>query len=115
MHEDLEFYSVMRSIRAIESSDVCLLMIDAQEGFESQDVNIFHLAERNHKGIVILVNKWDLIEKDNQSTKVFEQQIREKIAPSKDVPIVFISAITKQRILKALETAVEVHQNRIQK
>jgi GTP-binding protein len=105
----------MRSIRAIESSDVCLLMIDAQEGFESQDVNIFHLAERNHKGIVILVNKWDLIEKDNQSTKVFEQQIREKIAPSKDVPIVFISAITKQRILKALETAVEVHQNRIQK
>ena len=115
VHEDLEFYSVMRSIRAIESSDVCLLMIDAQEGFESQDVNIFHLAERNHKGIVILVNKWDLIEKDNQSTKVFEQQIREKIAPSKDVPIVFISAITKQRILKALETAVEVHQNRIQK
>jgi GTP-binding protein len=115
VHEDLEFYSVMRSIRAIESSDVCLLMIDALEGFEAQDVNIFHLAERNHKGIVILVNKWDLIEKDNQTTKLFEQQIREKIAPSKDIPIVFISALTKQRILKALETAVEVYKNRIQK
>jgi GTP-binding protein len=115
VHEDLEFYSVMRSIRAIESSDVCLLMIDAKEGFEAQDVNIFHLAERNHKGIVILVNKWDLIEKDNQTTKLYEQQIREKIAPFKDIPIVFVSAITKQRILKALETAVEVHKNRIQK
>lgn len=115
VHEDLEFYSVMRSIRAIESSDVCLLMIDAQEGFEAQDVNIFHLAERNHKGIVILVNKWDLIEKDNQTTKLYEQQIREKIAPFKDIPIVFVSALTKQRILKAMETAVEVYKNRIQK
>lgn len=115
VHEDLEFYSVMRSIRAIESCDVCLLMIDAKEGFEAQDVNIFHLAEKNHKGIVILVNKWDLIEKDNHTTKLYEQQIREKIAPFKDVPIVFVSALTKQRILKALETAVEVYKNRVQK
>ncbi|MFN7691898.1 MAG: ribosome biogenesis GTPase Der [Bacteroidota bacterium] len=115
VHEDLEFYSVMRSIRAIESCDVCLLMIDAKEGFEAQDVNIFHLAEKNHKGIVILVNKWDLIEKDNHTTKLYEQQIREKIAPFKDVPIVFVSALTKQRILKALETAVEVYKNRVRK
>ena len=115
VHEDLEFYSVMRSIRAIESCDVCLLMIDAKEGFEAQDVNIFHLAEKNHKGLVILVNKWDLIEKDNHTTKLYEQQIREKIAPFKDVPIVFVSALTKQRILKALETAVEVYKNRVRK
>lgn len=115
VHEDLEFYSVMRSIRAIESADVCLLMIDAMEGFEAQDVNIFHLAERNRKGVVILVNKWDLVEKDNNTTRVFEERIREKIAPFRDVPIIFVSALTKQRILKALETAVEVYQNRIQK
>jgi GTP-binding protein len=96
VHEDLEFYSVMRSIRAIESSDVCLLMIDAQEGFESQDVNIFHLAERNHKGLVILVNKWDLIEKDTKTARTFELAIKERLKPFDDVPILFISAIEKQ-------------------
>lgn len=114
VHEDLEFYSVMRSIRAIETSDVCLLLIDATVGFESQDLNIFHLAEKNHKGVVILVNKWDLIEKDNQTTKLYEKQIKEKIAPFRDVPILFISTLSKQRLLKALETAVQVYQNRIQ-
>lgn len=113
--ENLEFYSVMRTIKVIESSDVVLLMIDATQGFESQDMNIFHLAERNHKGIVILVNKWDIIEKDNQSVKKYETEIREKIAPFTDVPILFVSAITKQRVLKALEVAMEVYNNRIRK
>jgi GTP-binding protein len=115
VHEDLEFYSVMRSIRAIESCDVCMIMIDATIGFEAQDQSIFHLAQRNHKGIVILVNKWDLVEKETNTTKEFEEKIREEIAPFKDVPIVFISALTKQRVYKALETALEVHKNRITK
>lgn len=115
VHEDLEFYSVMRSIRAIESCDVCMIMIDATIGFEAQDQSIFHLAQRNHKGIVILVNKWDLVEKETNTTKEFEEKIREEIAPFKDVPIVFISALTKQRVYKALETALEVYKNRITK
>ena len=110
--EDLEFYSVMRSIRAIEHSDVCLLVLDATRGFDGQVQNIFWLAERNRKGIVILVNKWDLIEKDNKTTKEFEKFIRQKIEPFTDVPIVFISAMTKQRIYKAIETAVEVYKQR---
>ena len=110
--EDLEFYSVMRSIRSIEYSDVCLLLIDATLGFESQDQSIFHLADKNKKGIVILVNKWDLIEKDTQSTKEYEAVIREKIAPFTDIPILFISALTKQRLLKALEIAIKVSQDR---
>ncbi len=110
--EDLEFYSVMRSIRAIEHSDVCILILDATRGFESQDANIFWLAQRNRKGIVILVNKWDLVEKETNTMKQFENQIREKIALFSDVPILFISALTKQRILKAVETAVEVYENR---
>lgn len=110
--EDLEFYSVMRSIRAIEHCDVCLLILDASRGFDGQVQNIFWLAERNRKGIVILVNKWDLIEKDNKSTKQFEKKIREEIAPFTDVPIVFISVNQKQRIFKAIETAVEVYKNR---
>ncbi len=113
--EDVEFYSVMRSVRTIEDSDVCLLMLDASRGIESQDVSIFHLIERNKKGCVILVNKWDLIEKDNSSTNEFTKQIKERIAPFVDVPIVFISALSKQRILKALETAVEVYNNRSKK
>jgi len=113
--EDLEFYSVMRSVRAIEHSDVCLLVCDANRGFDGQVQNIFWLAERNRKGIVILVNKWDLIEKDNKSTKDFEKYIRQQIEPFTDVPIVFISALTKQRIFKAIETAVEVYQNRTKK
>lgn len=112
VHEDLEFYSVMRSIRSIEYSDVCLLLIDATLGFESQDQSIFHLADKNRKGIVILVNKWDLVEKDTHSVKDYEAAIREKIAPFTDVPILFISALTKQRLLKALQTAIDVYKNR---
>ncbi len=110
--EDLEFYSVMRSVRAIEHSDVCILIIDATRGFEGQDQNIFWLAEKNKKGIVILVNKWDLVEKDTHTTKQFEEKIRLEIEPFTDVPIIFISSLTKQRIFKAIETAVEVFENR---
>ncbi len=110
--EDLEFYSVMRSVRAIEHSDVCLLVLDATRGFDGQVQNIFWLAERNRKGIVILVNKWDLVEKDTKTAKEFEQHIRKEIAPFTDVPIVFISVLNKQRIFKAIETAVEVYKNR---
>ena len=111
VNEDLEFYSVMRSIRAIENSDVVILMIDATKGWESQDMTIFGIAQKNRKGIVILVNKWDLVEKETNTMKQFENQIREKIALFSDVPILFISALTKQRILKAVETAVEVYEN----
>lgn len=113
VEEDLEFYSVMRSIRSIENCDVILLLIDATQGLEAQDLNIFHLAEKNRKGIVIVVNKWDLIEKDKNSTKEYEEKIREKTAPFRDVPIVFTSALTKQRILKAIEVAEVVYKNRI--
>ncbi len=113
--EDLEFYSVMRSVRAIENSDVCILMIDATRGFEGQDQSIFWLAEKNRKGIVILVNKWDLVEKDTMSTKQYEDKIRKEIEPFTDVPIVFVSALTKQRLLKALETAVQVFESRKQR
>jgi GTP-binding protein len=113
--EDVEFYSTMRSIRAIEDSDVCILILDATRGIEAQDVSIFHLIERNKKGVVILVNKWDLVEKDNSSTNAFTKTIKERIAPFVDVPILFVSALTKQRILKALETAVEVYENRTKK
>jgi len=113
--EDLEFYSVMRSVRAIEHSDVCLLIIDATRGFEGQDQSIFWLAERNRKGIVILVNKWDLVEKETMTTKQYEDKIRKQIEPFTDVPIVFVSVITKQRLLKALEFAVQVYQNRKQR
>ena len=110
--EDIEFYSVMRSVRAIEYCDVCLLLVDATRSFDGQVQNIFWLAHRNNKGIVILVNKWDLVEKDTLSTKIFEEQIRQKIAPFKDVPIVFISSLNKQRIFKAIETAVTIYKNR---
>lgn len=110
--EDIEFYSVMRSVRAIEYCDVCLLLLDATRGFDGQVQNIFWLAHRNNKGIVILVNKWDLVEKETQSTKLFEQEIKDKTAPFKDVPIVFISALNKQRIFKAIETAVTIYKNR---
>jgi len=113
--EDLEFYSVMRSVRAIEHSDVCILMIDATRGFEGQDQSIFWLAEKNRKGIVILVNKWDLVEKDTMSTKQYEEKIRKEIEPFTDVPILFVSALTKQRLLKALETAVQVFESRKQR
>ena len=110
--EDLEFYSVMRSVRAIENSDVCLLVVDAQRGFDGQVQNIFWLAQRNNKGIVILINKWDLVEKETQTIKGFQTYIKKHIEPFTDVPIIFISAMTKQRIFKAIETAVGVHKNR---
>jgi GTP-binding protein len=113
--EDLEFYSVMRSVRAIEHSDVCVLIIDATRGFESQDQNIFWLAEKNRKGVVILVNKWDLVEKDTMSSRDYEKKIREELEPFTNVPILFISALTKQRLLKALETTVQVFENRKQR
>jgi GTP-binding protein len=113
--EDLEFYSVMRSVRAIEHSDICILVIDATRGFEGQDQSIFWLAEKNRKGVVILVNKWDLVEKDTMSTRDYERKIREELQPFTDVPILFTSVITKQRLLKALETAVEVFENRKQR
>ena len=110
--EDLEFYSVMRAVRTIEYSDVIILMIDATRGFESQDQNIFWLAEKNKKGIVILVNKWDLVEKETNTVRDYEAAIRKEIAPFTDVPIVFVSVLTKQRIFKAIESAVQVFQNR---
>lgn len=110
--EDLEFYSVMRAVRSIEYSDVIILVIDATRGFEGQDQNIFWLAEKNRKGIIILINKWDLVEKETNTMRDYEAKVREQIAPFTDVPIVFISALTKQRLFKAIETAVTVFQNR---
>ena len=112
VEEDLEFYSVMRTIRAIENSDVCILMCDASQGFDAQDLNIFSLAARNRKGIVVVMNKWDLVEKDNKTHKQYEDLVRQRIAPFTDVPIIFTSVINKQRIYKVLETAIEVHKNR---
>lgn len=112
VHEDIEFYSVLRSVRTIESSDVCMLMIDATRGIEAQDVSIFNLIVRNKKGVVILVNKWDVIEKDQHSTKKIEAEIKERIAPFNDVPVLFISALTKQRVHKALDVAMDVFRNR---
>ncbi|MGJ1447186.1 ribosome biogenesis GTPase Der [Sphingobacterium spiritivorum] len=115
VNEDIEFYSVMRTIKALEDSDVVILMLDAQDGIEAQDINIFHLAEKNKKGVMIVVNKWDLIEKDNKTMKEFEARIREKIAPFTDVPIVFTSVTEKQRIHKTLEVAAKVYQNKTKK
>lgn len=112
VHEDLEFYSVMRSIRAIEDADVCLLLLDATRGLEAQDINIFNLILKNKKGVVIVVNKWDLVEKDQNSTKEFTETIKEKIAPFTDVPIIFTSALTKQRLLKTFEAAIKVYESR---
>jgi GTPase len=115
VHEDLEFYSVMRSIKAIENCDVIVLMLDATLGIEAQDLAIFELAIKNHKGVVIVVNKWDLIEKTTQTAKEYEERIRERIMPFKDVPILFVSVHEKQRVLKAIETALEVAARRVQK
>lgn len=112
VNENLEFYSVMRAIRSIEESDVCFLIIDAERGLEAQDLNIFGLIEKNRKGVVILINKWDLIEKNTHSTKEYTQMVKEKIAPYSDVPILFVSALSKQRIFKAVETAMNVYQLR---
>jgi GTP-binding protein len=110
--EDLEFYSVMRSIRSIENSDVCLLIVDASRGFDGQVQNIFWLAHRNNKGIVIVINKWDLVKKDENSVIKYEKMIKELISPFDDVPIVFVSTISKQRIFKAIEVAIEVYKNK---
>ena len=110
--EDLEFYSVMRAVRTIEYSDVVILMVDATRGFESQDQNIFWLADKNRKGVIILINKWDLVEKETNTMRDFEAEIRRQIAPFTDVPVIFTSVLTKQRLLKAIETAVEVFENR---
>ncbi|WP_312422688.1 ribosome biogenesis GTPase Der [Epilithonimonas sp.] len=115
VNEDLEFYSVMRSIRSIEYSDVVIIMVDATLGWESQDMNIFGLAQKNRKGIVILVNKWDLVEKETNTTRDFEAAIRHKIGQFSDIPILFVSALTKQRILKAVEMAMQVYEDRKKK
>ena len=110
--EDLEFYSVMRSIRAIEASDVCILMLDAQQGLESQDLNIHNLIVRNRKGCVIVVNKWDLIEKGNNTMKEWREALEKRLAPFNDIPIIFTSALNKQRILDVLQTAIRVYESR---
>lgn len=115
VNEDLEYYSVIRAIRAVELSDVCLLVIDATRGFEGQDQTIFDLIQRNRKGIVIVVNKWDLIEKNTHTTEEFTARIQQEIAPFTDVPIYFTSAITKQRLLKVLDAAIEVYEHRRQR
>lgn len=115
VHEDVEFYSVMRSVRAIEDSDVCVLLIDATRGMEAQDLSIFHLIERNNKGVVVMVNKWDLIEKDNKTMLEYEKELRNRMAPFNDVEIIFASALTKQRLLKVLESAIATYENRSKK
>lgn len=115
VHEDIEYYSVLRSVRSIENSDVCIFMIDAEEGIQKQDLNIFYIIEKNSKGVVVLVNKWDLVEKDHKTMKAYEDKIREQLAPFNDVPILFTSTVTKQRIHKALETAMYVNENRTKK
>lgn len=115
VHENLEFYSVMRAINALDEADVCFLMIDARDGIEAQDMSILGLVQKRNKGVVILVNKWDLMEKETNTARDFEQELRDKIAPFNDVPIIFISATEKQRIFKAIETALEVYENRQQK
>ena len=112
VEEDLEFYSVMRTVRAIENSDICIIMCDATDGFESQDMNIYSLAARNRKGIVLVVNKWDLIEKDHTTHKEYEDLILQKVAPFNDIPVIFTSVINKQRIYKVLESAIQTYKNK---
>ncbi len=113
--EDIEYYSVLRSVRTIENADVCLFLIDASEGLQKQDLSIYYMIEKNSKGLVVLVNKWDLVEKDHNTMLEYEKNLREQLAPFNDVPIIFTSTITKQRIHKALETAMRVHENRTRK
>ena len=113
--EDIEYYSVLRSVRSIENSDVCIFMIDAEEGIQKQDLHIFYIIEKNSKGVVVLVNKWDLVEKDHKTMSEYEEKVREQLAPFNDVPIIFTSTISKQRIHKTIEKAMEVFENRIQK
>jgi GTP-binding protein len=113
--EDIEYYSILRSVRTIESADVCVFMLDAQEGIQKQDLHIFYMIEKNSKGVVVLVNKWDLVEKDQNTMNAYEENIRKQLAPFNDVPIIFTSTITKQRIHKALEAVMMVHENRTKK
>jgi GTPase len=115
VHEDLEFYSVIRAIKAMDEADVCLLMLDASKGITAQDLNIFSLAVKKGKGIVILVNKWDLMEKETNTSREYEKELKERLAPFTDLPILFISVIDKTRIFKAVETALEVYENRQRK
>jgi GTPase len=115
VHEDLEFYSVIRAIKAMDEADVCLLMLDASKGIAAQDLNIFSLAVKKGKGIVLLVNKWDLLEKETNSAKEYEKELKDRLAPFTDLPILFISVIDKTRIFKAVETALEVYENRQRK
>jgi len=115
VHENIEFYSVMRAIRALEESDVCIIMIDATLGVEQQDLNIFNLAKKRNKGIVILVNKWDLVEKETNTARDMEKEIKRKLAPFDDVPVIFVSVLEKQRIFQVLEAAQEVYENRTRK
>ncbi|MEY3126806.1 MAG: hypothetical protein RL273_968, partial [Bacteroidota bacterium] len=113
--EDIEYYSVLRSVRTIENADVCLFLMDASEGLQKQDLSIYYMIEKNSKGVVVLVNKWDLEEKDHTTMLEYEANLREQLAPFNDVPIIFTSTITKQRIHKALESAMRVHENRTRK
>lgn len=113
--EDIEYYSVLRSVRTIENADVCLFLMDASEGLQKQDLSIYYMIEKNSKGVVVLVNKWDLVEKDHTTMLEYEANLREQLAPFNDVPIIFTSTITKQRIHKALESAMRVHENRTRK
>jgi len=113
--EDIEYYSVLRSVRTIENADVCLFLMDASEGLQKQDLSIYYMIEKNSKGVVVLVNKWDLVEKDHTTMMEYEANLREQLAPFNDVPIIFTSTITKQRIHKALESAMRVHENRTRK
>ncbi len=113
--EDLEFYSVLRSIKAIEEADVCLLMIDAEKGLTAQDLAIYHLIEKNNKGVLVVINKWDLVEKDSMSSKVFTDNLLDKLAPFNDVPVIFTSVVNKQRVFQTLELAIEVFLNRKKK
>lgn len=115
VHEDLEFYSVIRAIKAVDEADVCLLMLDAEKGIAAQDLNIFSLAAKKGKGIVVLVNKWDLVQKETNTAKEYEKELKKRFAPFSDVPILFISAKEKTRIFKAIEVALEVYENRRQK
>jgi GTPase len=115
VNEDIEFYSVMRAVKTIENSDICLLLIDATRGIEAQDLNIMSLIQKNSKGMIILINKWDLVDKDTKTTILVEKEIRNKTAPYTDYPVLFISATNKQRIHKVLELVEKVHQNRIRK
>ena len=112
VHEDLEFYSVIRAIKALDEADVCLLLLDAEKGIAAQDLNIFSLAARKGKGIVVLVNKWDLIQKETQTAVTYEKELKKRFAPFSDVPILFISAKEKTRIFKAIETGLDVFENR---